>query len=77
MQIMINGQTQELPTEQNLKDFVSTYKSYSRWCAIAVNGQFVPKQSYESTYLKAGDRVEVLPTCARRIKWEKSSIKTA
>ena len=60
MQIMINGKIEELPKEQNLTDFLSNYKPYSRWSAVAVNGHFVPKSCYASTILKADDRVEIL-----------------
>lgn len=60
MQIIINGKSHPLSNGQSLQSLLEGHESYSHWCAVAVNGHFIPKQRYETTYLKAGDTIEVL-----------------
>lgn len=60
MKIIVNGNPHDLEREETLKDFLAHFPSYSKWSAVALNGQFVPKTNYTSTFLKGEDRLEIL-----------------
>lgn len=60
--IVVNGQPRDLPDGTALSsvvaDLLGEYRG--RGAAVAVNGDVVPRASWESTVLSSGDRVEVL-----------------
>lgn len=60
MLITINGKTKEATGPCSLKEYIESEQIDIEWCAIAVNGAFVPKQHHSSTYLSNGDEIEIL-----------------
>jgi sulfur carrier protein len=59
MQIFVNRQAVEVADAATLADALAQVNAKPPFAA-AVNLQFVPKQRYEMTLLKAGDQVEVI-----------------
>lgn len=62
MQITINGEADELQENTvNLTTLLQIRQVESpEMVAVQLNGEFVDKESYPSTYLKGGDDVEFL-----------------
>lgn len=59
MQIFVNRQTIDVAEGATVSDALAQVGAKPPFAA-AVNLQFVPKQRYESTLLKAGDQLEVI-----------------
>ncbi len=60
MQIIVNGKEEQLIDELTLKNLLDLLKASSPWSAVAINGSFVPRHQYASTWIKADDRIEIL-----------------
>jgi len=65
MNVLINGQGYKLalPTEQNLQQALTLFlnnNQHQGTFAVALNGEFVGKESYQETELSANDSVDVL-----------------
>jgi sulfur carrier protein len=60
--ITVNGAPAELPDGATVAQVVARLVGghKGRGVAVAVNGEVVPRRSWESTAVDAGDRVEVL-----------------
>lgn len=60
--ITVNGQQRDLPAGTSLADVVAELAGThaARGVAVAVNGEVVPRGSWATTTVTAGDRVEVL-----------------
>jgi sulfur carrier protein len=60
--ITINGQLRELPDGTSVVEVVTEVVGApeTRGVAVAVNGEVVPRTSWATTAVAAGDRVEVL-----------------
>lgn len=59
MQIFVNRQAIDVADGATLADALAQVNAQPPFAA-AVNLQFVPKQRYETTLLKAGDQLEVI-----------------
>lgn len=59
MQIFVNRQAIDIAEGATLADALAQVNAKPPFAA-AVNLQFVPKQRYETTLLKAGDQLEVI-----------------
>lgn len=62
MSLSVNGAPAALPSPATVAVLVAamTDSAGARGIAVAVNGEVVPRSSWDSTELRAGDRVEVL-----------------
>lgn len=60
MKIVLNGETKEVSEGITVGDFLSKINSSNKFIAVAVNREFVPKNNYESIYLKSMDEIEVV-----------------
>jgi sulfur carrier protein len=62
MQITVNGEQNEFSEKEvNLSKLLEIRKVESpEMVAVQLNGEFIDKNSYPSTYLKPGDDVEFL-----------------
>lgn len=60
MEIVINGKAHQVADETSLEWAVSLISSAATGNAAAVNGELVRRASWSSTWLAAGDEVEVL-----------------
>jgi len=60
MQIILNGEVQEISAGMSLADFVKTLRGDPRGIAIERNLEIVPKSAHAETMLEDGDRLEVV-----------------
>ena len=61
MNLTINGKTQKLEPKTNIAGLLEILKlDPSSSLAIAINLEVIPKNRYETTFLKEGDAVEIL-----------------
>ena len=58
--IHFNGQLQHLPQPISLKQLLDQSEVQTRFCALELNGQLVPREQWASTLLAEGDRLEVV-----------------
>jgi sulfur carrier protein len=58
--VTVNGQPREVPADINVGQLVAAVTGLATGVAAAVNGEVVPRRSWEGTRLRAGDRVEVV-----------------
>lgn len=60
MNIIINGETKEIPKEMTIKELIE-YLNYSqKGFAVALNETFVPTANYETTKIKENSSIEIL-----------------
>ncbi len=65
MKILINGQSYDLAllTEKNLQQALKLFLNNNQvqgTFAVALNGEFIAKESYQNTQLTASDSIDVL-----------------
>lgn len=60
MKITINGLPQEIPDSPSLQQLLKLQGVESEYIAVAVNRKFVPRGTYEATYIHENDEVEIL-----------------
>lgn len=58
--VVLNGAPRDLPGGSTVADAVGEVAAHTRGVAVAVNGEVVPRTSWGSTALIAGDQIEVL-----------------
>jgi len=64
MQVVINGERQELERPITVEEMMRRFGFDKNVGAVAVNMTFVPSDKYGETVLQEGDEVEVLaPVC--------------
>ena len=59
MTIILNGEQHALPHQQTVRQLL-LQRGYSEGLAVAVNGIFVPRSTYEDQIIKEGDSIEIL-----------------
>jgi sulfur carrier protein len=64
MRLTVNGAPAEIDQEVTVAALVATLTDQRRRVAVAVNGEVVPRSSWETTPLRDGDSVEVLAAVA-------------
>lgn len=57
--ITINNEIYELPTPASVADAIAI-RNPKQPFAVAVNLEFIPNNQYQSTGLKANDRIEII-----------------
>ncbi len=60
MAISLNGEHRELSTRIFLAEALADWGYVQEEVAVAVNGEFIPRQDYDTRRLDAGDCVEVV-----------------
>lgn len=60
MKIILNGEETVISETPNVTAFLAEAGYADMLVAVAVNGAFVPRSSYESTCLTANDSVEIV-----------------
>ena len=60
MNVTVNGSLRELPERSTLDVVVEQDAPSRRGVAVALNGEVVPKASWDRTELRESDRVEIL-----------------
>ena len=56
----VNGRLEEVPPETSVRDLLARLGFERARVAVAVNRSVVPRSSFDSHRLAAGDRVEIL-----------------
>ena len=64
MRLTVNGAPTEVDQEVTVAALVATLTDQRRRVAVAVNGEVVPRSSWDTTPLRDGDSVEVLAAVA-------------
>lgn len=60
MTIVVNGEPQPLVGDRTVADLVAGTVASPRGIAVAVNGEIVPRSTWDGHVLVDGDRVELL-----------------
>ena len=60
MVVSVNGKSVELPEGLSIDGLLEHLKVQREYTAVALNREITPKASYADTYLKDGDKVEVV-----------------
>lgn len=60
MKLWLNDNEVELQQNLALSQALLEWSYQSGTFAVAINQEFVPKSQYDTTFLKAGDRVDVV-----------------
>lgn len=60
LHIYLNDEIKRIESTQSLQDVLIQYQTVEQHVAIAVNHQLVPRCHHPSTFLNAGDRVDVI-----------------
>lgn len=60
MEIQVNGETQSVPDGYTAAQLVNDMGLQGRRVAMEVNLEIVPRSSYESHALQAGDNIEIV-----------------
>lgn len=58
--ISLNGQSTQLPEATRLGDALVQWEFHNTKVAVAINGEFVPRSSYQHHLLHNGDCVDVV-----------------
>ncbi len=64
MAVTVNGQSWPAPTEGTVADVVAAWCPSPRGVAVARNGEVVPRSSWSTTRLTAGDQLEIVTAAA-------------
>lgn len=60
MQLLLNGETTEMPTELTARQLIERLELTGKRFALEVNGEIVPRSSYAERPLREGDKVEIV-----------------
>lgn len=61
MKLLINGQATTLDQMvKSVADLLIALGHKGAWYAVAINGDFIPRESYDSTLLNENDDVEIV-----------------
>lgn len=58
--IYLNDERQQVKPGLSLQEFLHNYTHSQSHFAIALNNQFIPRPSYNSTLLSEGDRIDLI-----------------
>ena len=59
MEIIVNGKTKEVETA-NVSVLIQLFDLEGKRFAIEINKELVPRSSFDTTLLQAGDKVEIV-----------------
>lgn len=60
MTVTVNGEPREIAPGTGLAGLVATVTALDSGVAVAVNGEVVPRRTWQATQLNDGDQVEVV-----------------
>lgn len=58
--IIFNEQMKQISDTETLQNLLIQNHQYTQPVAVALNDKFVPKMHYSTTFLKEGDRVDLI-----------------
>ncbi len=62
--VEVNGQPWDGPADLTVAGLVALWCPSPRGIAVARNGEVVPKSAWDSTEVRAGDRIEIVTAAA-------------
>jgi sulfur carrier protein len=60
IRIEFNGESMEIATDLSISQLLDKAKVASRYCAVELNMEILPKDQYDSQVLRDGDQIEVV-----------------
>ena len=60
MEIILNGEAFKISENTNINALLSSHGHKDKMIAIAINGNFITKSSYETHIIKANDEIEIV-----------------
>lgn len=60
IEIIVNGERKMIPEGLSVKEAIGALEYKTEGFALALNGTFVAINGYESTFIQANDRLEIL-----------------
>jgi sulfur carrier protein len=60
MQLLINGQASEMPPELTARQLIERLELAGKRIALEVNGEIIPRSTYETHNLREGDKIEIV-----------------
>ena len=60
VRVLVNGAEREIPPETSVRELLALLGVEAKKIAVAVNRNVVPRSTFDSHRLAAGDRVEIL-----------------
>jgi thiamine biosynthesis protein ThiS len=60
MRVLLNGEEQEIEDDITVAALLHALQITLQYGAVAVNRKVVRKKDHEATYLKPGDRIEIV-----------------
>ena len=60
LELLVNGEPRLVPLNCTVKELLATLRIGERRVAVAINQGIVPRSTFETQELTAGDRVEIL-----------------
>ncbi len=60
MKIILNGEAFKISENTNINALLSSHGYKDKTVAVALNGNFIPKLSYEAHIIKANDEIEIV-----------------
>ena len=60
MEIFVNGTPKEIETAAKVSALIPLFDLEGKRFAIEVNKELVPRSSFDTTHLQAGDKVEIV-----------------
>ncbi|MFN0150550.1 MAG: sulfur carrier protein ThiS [bacterium] len=61
---VLNGDAHALPDDARLATLLDTLALRAEWVLVELNGEPVPREQYDATTLRAGDRLELVTPLA-------------
>ena len=60
MEIMLNGQTREVPAATTARQLIAMLDLEGRRLAMEINQEVVPRSRFDDLQLQQGDRIEIV-----------------
>lgn len=60
MQILLNGEQREVPSDSTLADLLATLDLADKRYAVEINEELIPRSEHTAHALQANDRIEVV-----------------
>jgi sulfur carrier protein len=58
--IIVNGDSQQLDSEMSVAELLDRLAMHGKRIAVELNQEIVPKSTFSQTYLKQGDKLEIV-----------------
>ncbi|WP_022851157.1 sulfur carrier protein ThiS [Limisalsivibrio acetivorans] len=60
MKVKVNGKETDIEEGMNIKELIESYSLSPERVVIELNGDIPPRDSFEETFVKEGDSVEII-----------------